>query len=100
MADADPLLPQPYRVARARREGLDTTTLEVVPLSGSRPDYLPGQFNMLYAFGIGEVAISVSGRYFMNSPTIPGQKRSGEKAATRVSVAAITGPAMRRAASE
>lgn len=67
MADADPLLPQPYRVARARREGLDTTTLEVVPLSGSRPDYLPGQFNMLYAFGIGEVAISVSG-----DPTVPG----------------------------
>ncbi len=38
--------------------------------------------------------------YFMNSPTMPGQNRSGEKAATRVSVAAITGPAMRLAASE
>ena len=36
--------------------------------------------------------------YFMNSPTIPGQNSSGEKAATRVSVAAITGPAIRRAA--
>ena len=36
----------------------------------------------------------------MNSPTIPGQKRSGEKAATRVRVAAVTGPAMRFAASE
>ena len=46
------------------------------------------------------VAISVSGRYFMNSPTMPGQKSSGEKAATRVAVAAITGPAMRFAASE
>ena len=38
--------------------------------------------------------------YFMNSPTIPGQNRSGEKAAIRVAVAAITGPAMRLAASE
>ena len=46
------------------------------------------------------VAMSVIGRYFMNSPTTPGQNRSGEKAATRVAVAAITGPDMRLAASE
>ena len=46
------------------------------------------------------VAISVIGMYFMNSPTTPGQKRSGEKAAMRVRVAAVTGPAMRLAAKE
>ncbi len=46
------------------------------------------------------VAISVIGRYFMNSPTMPGQNSSGENAATRVAVAAITGPAIRLAASE
>ena len=46
------------------------------------------------------VAISVIGRYFMNWPTMPGQNISGEKAATRVAVAAITGPDMRLAASE
>ncbi len=46
------------------------------------------------------VAIRVIGRYFMNSPTMPGQNSSGEKAATRVAVAAITGPDMRLAASE
>jgi hypothetical protein len=45
------------------------------------------------------VAMSVIGRYFMNCPTTPGQNRSGENAATRVAVAAITGPAMRLAAS-
>ena len=44
------------------------------------------------------VAISVIGMYFMNSPTMPGQKRSGENAAIRVSVAATTGPDMRLAA--
>ena len=38
--------------------------------------------------------------YFMNSPTTPGQNKSGENAATRVSVAAITGPAILLAASE
>ena len=46
------------------------------------------------------VAISVIGMYFMNSPTTPGQNSSGEKAATRVAVAAITGPDIRLAASE
>ena len=33
--------------------------------------------------------------YIMNEPTIPGQNSKGENAAIRVSVAAITGPAMR-----
>ena len=37
--------------------------------------------------------------YFMNSPTMPGQKSKGEKAATRVAVAAITGPVIRCEAS-
>ena len=45
------------------------------------------------------VTISVIGRYFMKSPTMPGQNSSGEKAAMRVSVAAMTGPDMRLAAS-
>jgi NAD(P)H-flavin reductase len=57
----DPLLPQLYRVGRVRRDLADTTTLEVAPLSGPRPSFEPGQFNMLYVFGVGEVAISISG---------------------------------------
>jgi len=57
----DPFLPQPYRVERRRRELAGTVTLELAPLSGSRPACAPGQFNMLYAFGVGEVAISLSG---------------------------------------
>ncbi|MGA3000663.1 MAG: FAD/NAD(P)-binding protein [Acetobacteraceae bacterium] len=58
---ADPFVPVPYRVGRVRRETHDITTLELAPVTGERPDYQPGQFNMLYVFGIGEVAISVSG---------------------------------------
>ncbi|MGO9512861.1 MAG: FAD/NAD(P)-binding protein [Steroidobacteraceae bacterium] len=57
----DAIVPQLYRVTRARRELADTTTLELVPLAGPRPHFEPGQFNMLYAFGVGEAAISVSG---------------------------------------
>ena len=60
-AELDPWVPLAYRVHRARRELADISTLELVPLAGEVPSFLPGQFNMLYAFGIGEVAISMSG---------------------------------------
>lgn len=60
-AGSDPFLPLPYRVGQTRRELRDVATLELMPLAGERPDFLPGQFNMLYLFGIGEIAISVSG---------------------------------------
>ncbi|GAB3468747.1 FAD/NAD(P)-binding protein [Azotobacter salinestris] len=61
MAAPDPFLPQPWRVERRRRELIGAVTLELAPLAGERPDFLPGQFNMLYVFGVGEVAISLSG---------------------------------------
>jgi NAD(P)H-flavin reductase len=58
-----PLAPVPYRVRRRSSETPDTASLTLVPRHGEQvADALPGQFNMLYAFGIGEVAISVSGR--------------------------------------
>ena len=58
---ADPFVPQLYRIDQVRRELTDTVTLELMPRQGSRPDYMPGQFNMLYVFGVGEIAISISG---------------------------------------
>ena len=58
---ADPFMPLPYRVTQVRRELADTVSLALAPLAGPRPPFAPGQFNMLYAFGIGEVAISMSG---------------------------------------
>ncbi len=60
-AALDPMVPRLYRVTAVRRELADTSTLELVPLRGPRPSFAPGQFNMLYAFGVGEVAISISG---------------------------------------
>ena len=57
---ADPFVPEIYRVRSVRRELSDTVTLVLAPTSGSRPAFEPGQFNMLYAFGIGEVPISMS----------------------------------------
>ncbi|MGD2135405.1 MAG: FAD/NAD(P)-binding protein [Gemmatimonadales bacterium] len=55
------MVPERYRVTRVRVETHDTRTLELVPLAAEPMTFAPGQFNMLYAFGVGEVPISISG---------------------------------------
>ena len=67
MVAAEPLTvgamtPRPFRVIRRHRETRDTWTLELEPVGGEPIDALPGQFTMLYAFGVGEAPISISGR--------------------------------------
>ena len=58
---ADVMRPEPYRIERVKGETHDTFTLELRPEGGAacRP-WLPGQFNMVYVFGVGEAAISIS----------------------------------------
>jgi NAD(P)H-flavin reductase len=56
---SDGLRPSPVRVDRVRRETADVATLGLTPASSFA--FSPGQFNMLYIFGLGEVAISLSG---------------------------------------
>ena len=59
---SDPMLPRPHRVIHASKETHDTVTLHLLPCDRRPlPHHAPGQFNMLYAFGVGEVPISVSG---------------------------------------
>jgi NAD(P)H-flavin reductase len=57
----DPMVPVPYSIEKLRRETVDTFTLE---LASAQPEgsfsFLPGQFNMIYVFGAGEVPISIS----------------------------------------
>ncbi len=56
------MLPQTYQVQRVVRETHDTFTLELQPPPrGGVFRFSPGQFNMLYVFGVGEVPISISG---------------------------------------
>ena len=58
----NPMTPNAYRVERVARDLRDTFTLDL-----QREDdtaglaFAPGQFNMLYQFGVGEVPISISG---------------------------------------
>jgi NAD(P)H-flavin reductase len=57
---ADPMVPTVAHVVRAHRELSDVWTLEIDAGANGFP-FEPGQFNMLYAFGVGEAAISISG---------------------------------------
>lgn len=56
------MIPSRYRVVDRHRETVDTVTLGLDPVDTPLRAFRPGQFAMLYAFGIGEVPISVSGR--------------------------------------
>jgi len=56
------MVPSLFRVENVRRDTHDTFTLELVPAgNGQKFSFLPGQFNMLYVFGVGEVPISICG---------------------------------------
>lgn len=55
------MVPVPYIVTRTKRESADVWSLTSVPVNGSAPAFRPGQFHMLYAFGLGEVPVSISG---------------------------------------
>ena len=64
-----PMVPRPFRVVRYRRELKDTFTVFLEPEDGTGEFlFQPGQFNMIYLPGAGEVPISISG-----DPAKPGQ---------------------------
>ncbi|MFE3249109.1 FAD/NAD(P)-binding protein [Streptomyces sp. NPDC059209] len=56
-------VPLPHRVTATIRETADTVSFELEPLGNQAARFSPGRFAMLYAFGVGEVPISVSGIY-------------------------------------
>ncbi len=56
-----PALPARYRVTSSQAETHDTVTLGLQPVDQPIASHQPGQFTMLYAFGVGEVPISISG---------------------------------------
>lgn len=58
----DPMIPTPFVIQRVQHETHDTFTLELTASNGNREfRFAPGQFNMLYVFGVGEIPISISG---------------------------------------
>jgi NAD(P)H-flavin reductase len=58
----DPMLPQPYLVQSVSKETPDTFTLKLAPEAEANGNsFRPGQFSMLWVFGVGELPISISG---------------------------------------
>jgi NAD(P)H-flavin reductase len=55
------MTPIPFRIKRTATDTQDTFTMELEPVNGADFSFAAGQFNMLYAFGVGEVPISISG---------------------------------------
>lgn len=67
----DPLLPRPFVIERVIKDVSDTFTIEL----GCKEKegtfaFRPGQFNMLYVFGVGEVPISISGDADAGGPLV------------------------------
>ncbi len=67
---AESNVPAIWSVVSSQRETHDIVTIELAPPAGTGFSFAPGQFNMLYAFGVGEVPISISG-----DPTASGPVR-------------------------
>ena len=61
MTAPDPMAPIPAQVQKLDRENHDTFTLHVAAPGVTLPSFQPGQFDMLYVYGTGELPISVSG---------------------------------------
>jgi len=55
------MAPVPYRVRSRVVENADSVTLCLEPVGAALAAPVPGEFMMMYAHGVGEVAISVSG---------------------------------------
>jgi anaerobic sulfite reductase subunit B len=87
------MVPTPYRVARRRRETHDTWTLELEPAGDDAvAAFGPGQFAMLYAFGAGEVPISVSALPSMHTVRDMGAVSAALCRARRGEVLGLRGP--------
>ena len=60
--EQQPMVPLPHRILKIHRETEDVFTIETQP-EDNEPNlhFTPGQFNMIYVFGVGEVPLSISG---------------------------------------
>ncbi len=56
------MIPQPYLIRDVSKETYDTFTLKLAPdKKSNHTAFQPGQFSMLWVFGVGELPISISG---------------------------------------
>jgi NAD(P)H-flavin reductase len=55
------MVPVPFRITKVIREIPGVYTWHLKSLDGNPFVFLPGQFNMVYQFGVGEIPVSISG---------------------------------------
>ncbi len=72
----DQMTPIPFKVRSVREELSHTFTLELEPPNGDF-NFQPGQFTMVYAFGIGEVPISISSSATREATLLQTIRRTG-----------------------
>lgn len=91
-----PMVPRPLAIRRVVRDSHDTFTLELDPGDGGFA-FEPGQFNMLYVFGVGEVPISISGdprqpRKLVHTTRVVGTVTQAMGALRRGAAVGVRGP--------
>ncbi|MFY9717124.1 MAG: FAD/NAD(P)-binding protein [Thermoplasmata archaeon] len=74
-----PWAPVPFTLRTRSPETADTVSLVLEPPVGLGPlAFRPGQFNMLYVFGVGEAAISISGAADENATFVHTVRAAGK----------------------
>jgi len=85
----DPMLTTPYLVREVLKETPDTFTLKLAPEEGGNgSSFRPGQFSMLWVFGVGELPISISGNPAEHDQLVYTVRSVGEATNALVSQAA------------
>jgi len=90
-------VPRPFRVKKIKHETHDVFTLELTPEDGHPLLFRPGQFNMVYVHGAGEVPISISGdpakpETLIHTVRAVGAVTIGMKSIRRGDVLGVRGP--------
>lgn len=83
------MTPLPFWVTDRVEDTADTWTLTLEAVSSAQPVVAPGQFVMVYAFGVGEIPISISGPPNRSGPLVLTVRAVG--AVSRAVTAAIPG---------
>jgi NAD(P)H-flavin reductase len=94
----EPMLPAPCRIEKLHHETIDTFTIELARAEQNGSfSFLPGQFNMIYVFGVGEVPISISSdprnaRTFQHTTRVVGSVTRSMGSLKRGDMLGVRGP--------
>jgi len=94
-AGVDPMLPRIFRIERVRQDTRDTFTMFLA--RDASFTFAPGQFNMLYVFGVGEAPISICSdpadkREFQHTTRVVGPVTAALKRLKKGDAVGVRGP--------